>query len=244
MTPEEAALVLQALGFGRETQIYIAAGEIYGGERRLAQLRAAFPKLVSFPTFYRITVETCYRDLTFSATSDFPHLQIQVKKETLLDRDDLQYFQNHSSQMAALDFMVSVASNTFIPTYDGNMARLVEGHRRHVPTIHCISKYMHLHVTNSIVCRYSNFRKTILLGRKKLVELVDMHQNGTLKWNEFADGVKQVHEKRTVRPTRRTVILDRPKEEDYFYANPHECLCEETNCDDFLGHHNTSSQVA
>jgi hypothetical protein len=59
-------------------------------------------------------------------------LQIQVKKETLLERDDLQYFQNHSSQMAALDFMVSVASNTFIPTYDGNMARLVEGHRRYV----------------------------------------------------------------------------------------------------------------
>lgn len=48
----------------------------------------------------------------------------------LLERDDLQQFQNHSSQMAALDFMVSVASNTFIPTYDGNMAKLVEGHRR------------------------------------------------------------------------------------------------------------------
>ena len=48
MTPEEAALVLRALGFGRETQIYIAAGEIYGGERRLAQLRASFPQIVSF----------------------------------------------------------------------------------------------------------------------------------------------------------------------------------------------------
>ncbi|GAU51564.1 hypothetical protein TSUD_414210 [Trifolium subterraneum] len=186
LTPEEAALVLRALGFGRETQIYIAAGEIYGGERRLAQLRAAFPQI--------------------------------VKKETLLEHDDLQHFQNHSSQMAALDFMVSVASNTFIPTYDGNMARLVEGHRR-----------------------YSNFRKTILLDRKKLVELVDMHQNGTLKWNEFADSVKLVHEKRIVQPTRRKVIMDRPKEEDYFYANPYECLCEEeTNCDDLLDHHNTS----
>ncbi|PNY11004.1 DUF246 domain-containing protein at1g04910-like protein [Trifolium pratense] len=181
LTPEEAALVLRALGFGRETQIYIAAGEIYGGERRLAQLRAVFPQI--------------------------------VKKETLLERDDLQHFQNHSSQMAALDFMVSVASNTFIPTYDGNMARLVEGHRRH-----------------------ANFRKTILLDRKKLVELVDMHQNGTLKWNEFADAVKQVHETRIVQPTRRKVITDRPKEEDYFYANPYECLCEEeTNCDDLLG---------
>lgn len=48
----------------------------------------------------------------------------------LLDAKELQQFHNHSSQMAALDFMVSIASNTFIPTYDGNMAKLVEGHRR------------------------------------------------------------------------------------------------------------------
>jgi len=50
----------------------------------------------------------------------------------LLALDELQQFQNHSSQMAALDFMVSVASDTFIPTYDGNMAKLVEGHRRYL----------------------------------------------------------------------------------------------------------------
>lgn len=59
---------------------------------------------------------------------------IQVKKEMLLEPEELQQFQNHSSQMAALDFMVSVASNVFIPTYDGNMARLVEGHRRYLRT--------------------------------------------------------------------------------------------------------------
>ena len=47
LTPEEAALILQALGFGKDTQIYIAAGEIYGSERRLAVLRAAFPNIVS-----------------------------------------------------------------------------------------------------------------------------------------------------------------------------------------------------
>lgn len=47
LTPEETALVMQALGFDRETQIYIAAGEIYGGERRLAPMRAAFPNIVS-----------------------------------------------------------------------------------------------------------------------------------------------------------------------------------------------------
>ncbi|KAK2434643.1 rhamnogalacturonan I rhamnosyltransferase [Trifolium repens] len=187
LTPEEAALVMQALGFDPETHIYIAAGEIYGGERRLAQLRAAFPRI--------------------------------VKKEALLSLDDLQQFQNHSSQMAALDFMVSVASDTFIPTYDGNMAKLVEGHHR-----------------------YSGFKKSIVLDRKKLVQLLDMHHNGTLPWNKFTDSVRQVHEKRMGQPTYRRVIVDKPKEEDYFYANPHECLCEGTKCDDLLDPHN-SSQV-
>lgn len=47
LTPEEAAIILQALGFGNDTLIYIASGEIYGDERRLATLRAAFPKMVS-----------------------------------------------------------------------------------------------------------------------------------------------------------------------------------------------------
>ncbi|KAF2299154.1 hypothetical protein GH714_030824 [Hevea brasiliensis] len=186
LTPEETALVLQALGFDKETQIYIAAGEIYGSERRLAALRAAFPRI--------------------------------VRKEMLLDPVELQQFQNHSSQMAALDFMVSIASNTFIPTYYGNMAKVVEGHRR-----------------------YLGFKRTILLDRKRLVELLDLHQNGTLPWIEFAVAVQAAHEKRIGQPMRRRVIADKPKEEDYFYANPQECLCERTNCDDLLGPSNSSS---
>lgn len=47
MTPEETALVLTALGIDRNVQIYIAAGEIYGGKRRLKSLATAFPNLVS-----------------------------------------------------------------------------------------------------------------------------------------------------------------------------------------------------
>ena len=55
----------------------------------------------------------------------------QVRKETLLEPSDLRFFQNHSSQMAALDYLVALESDIFVPTYDGNMAKVVEGHRRY-----------------------------------------------------------------------------------------------------------------
>jgi hypothetical protein len=58
LTPEEITLVLKALGFTKDTLIYIASGEIYGGERRLAALNAAYPNLVS--TFLAFK---CSRDL-------------------------------------------------------------------------------------------------------------------------------------------------------------------------------------
>lgn len=47
LTPEETALVLVALGIDHNVQIYIAAGEIYGGNRRMESLKSAFPNLVS-----------------------------------------------------------------------------------------------------------------------------------------------------------------------------------------------------
>lgn len=175
LTPEEASLVLQALGFDSNTQIYIASGETYGGARRLSALQAAFPRL--------------------------------VRKEMLLDHEDLNQFQNHSSQMAALDYVVSIASDIFIPTFNGNMAKVVEGHRR-----------------------YLGFRRSILLDRRKLVELLDMHENKTLSWGGFVKAVRLAHEKTLGQPACRKVVPDKPKEEDFFYANPHECLKNAIEC--------------
>lgn len=68
------------------------------------------------------------------------------------------------------------------------------------------------------------FRKTIVLDRKKLVELLDLFQGGALSWDEFSDAVKEAHRSRTGQPAERKVVPGQPKEEDYFYANPLECL--------------------
>ncbi|KAA0058020.1 GDP-fucose protein O-fucosyltransferase [Cucumis melo var. makuwa] len=169
LTPEETALTLRALDIDPNIQIYIAAGEIYGGDRRMAALAKAFPKL--------------------------------VRKETLLEPSELSFFQNHSSQMSALDYLVSLESDIFVPTYDGNMAKVVEGHRR-----------------------FLGFKKTILLDRKVLVDLIDQYNRELLNWDEFSTAVKEAHANRWGSPTKRLVIPDKPKEEDYFYSNPEECL--------------------
>ncbi|XP_041002527.1 rhamnogalacturonan I rhamnosyltransferase 1 [Juglans microcarpa x Juglans regia] len=169
LTPEETALVLSALGIDRNVQIYIAAGDIYGGERRMAPLVEAFPNLVT--------------------------------KDSLLDPSELSYFKNHSSQMAALDYLVSLESDLFVPTYDGNMAKVVAGHRR-----------------------FLGFKKTLLLDRKLLVGLLDQYNDGALSWDDFSSVVKQIHANRMGSPKKRVIIPAKPKEEDYFYANPYECL--------------------
>ncbi|GMH04384.1 hypothetical protein Nepgr_006223 [Nepenthes gracilis] len=168
LTPEETALILRALDIDPNIQIYIAAGEIYGGERRMQSLASAFPNL--------------------------------VRKETLLKPEDLSFFQNHSSQMAALDYLVSLESDIFVPTYDGNMARVVEGHRR-----------------------FLGYKKTISLDRKLLVRMIDGYKNQSLSWDQLSSAVKEAHADRMGSRHPRTVIPDRPKEEDYFYANPYEC---------------------
>ncbi|MCH88973.1 DUF246 domain-containing protein, partial [Trifolium medium] len=98
LTPKEVGIFLLALGFPPSTPIYIAAGEIYGGNTHLSELSSRFPNLIF--------------------------------KESLATAEELKAFTNHASQNAALDYIISVESDVFVPSYSGNMARAVEGHRR------------------------------------------------------------------------------------------------------------------
>eukprot|EP00897_Mesotaenium_endlicherianum_P008197 jgi/Mesen1/7405/ME000388S06624 len=171
LTPEEVGLMLRAMGYGKDTQVFIASGKIYGGKRRMARLLSIFPNT--------------------------------VRKEMLVTAEELAPFRNHSSQLAALDYMVTVAADVFLSTFHGNMARLVEGHRR-----------------------YLGHRKTILPDRKKLVELFEEYENRTINWAQFSRKVRTAHMHRIGAPQERVVLAGRPKEEDNFFQNPQECICD------------------
>ncbi|GAV82020.1 LOW QUALITY PROTEIN: O-FucT domain-containing protein, partial [Cephalotus follicularis] len=50
LTPEEVGLMLRTLGYGNDVNIYVASGDVYGGEETLAPLRALFPNFYTKDT--------------------------------------------------------------------------------------------------------------------------------------------------------------------------------------------------
>ncbi|PQM38158.1 uncharacterized protein Pyn_14210 [Prunus yedoensis var. nudiflora] len=139
---------------------------------------------------------------------------ILKSKETLASVEELEPFTNHASQMAALDYIVSVESGVFIPSYTGNMARAVEGHRR-----------------------FLGHKKTISPDRKALVGLFDKLEQGTLEEGKnLSDRVIEIHRKRQGSPRRRKGPVaglkgkEKLRSEEPFYENPlPDCLCRTEN---------------
>ncbi|ERM95412.1 uncharacterized protein At1g04910 isoform X2 [Amborella trichopoda] len=178
LTPKEVAMFLTALGYPLSTPIYVASGEIYGGESQMADLQSRFPILMS--------------------------------KEKLASEEELKPFTAYASQMAALDYIVSVESDVFVPSYSGNMARAVEGHRR-----------------------FLGHRKTISPDRKALVRLFNKIEIGSLKEGKrLSELIIDIHKKRQGSPRKRrgpisgTKGKERFRSEEAFYVNPQpECIC-------------------
>ncbi|XP_038685796.1 O-fucosyltransferase 37 [Tripterygium wilfordii] len=61
--------------------------------------------------------------------ADFPNL---VTKEMLAREGELSPFTKKASVLAAIDYIVSLSSDVFIPSHGGNMGRALQGHRAYV----------------------------------------------------------------------------------------------------------------
>lgn len=215
LSPEEAD-ELQTI---RENTAYWKVKEIDSTEQRAKGYCPLTPKEVGmflsalgFPAktpIYIAAGEIYNGDSHMDALqSRFPTL---MNKEKLASVEELEPFTNHASQMAALDYIVSVESDIFIPSYSGNMARAVEGHRR-----------------------FLGHRKTISPDRKSLVHLFDKIERGTMKeGKKLSNRIIEIHKRRQGSPRKRkgpisgTRGTDRFRSEEAFYVNPlPDCLCQ------------------
>lgn len=169
LTPEEVGLILRSLGYDNSTRIYLAAGDIFGGERFMEPLRKLFPRLEN-----RTTVATA-EELN----------RISTEGKGLLG--------------PAVDYMVCLLSDIFMPTYDGpsNFANNLLGHRL-----------------------YSGFRTSIRPDRKALVPIFMEREEGSLEQGEFEEKVKAVVQSSWIAGPHTRV------DPESFYTNPWpECFC-------------------
>ncbi|CAL9040441.1 unnamed protein product [Musa banksii] len=136
LTPEEVGLILRSMGFDNTTRIYIAAGELFGGDRFMKPFRTMFPHLENHSTVG-------------------PSEKLEENARGLVG--------------SAVDYMVCLLSDIFMPTYDGpsNFANNLLGHRL-----------------------YYGFRTTIQPNRKALAPIFMDREEGRAA--DFEDRIRQV----------------------------------------------------